>query len=59
VVTVAPMAKKDAVSKRLAEEIDFAKHIKNSKKGSPFASHRLSTHPPLYPPSGLKGPGPV
>jgi hypothetical protein len=30
-MTVAPMAKKDAVSKRLAEEIDRAKHIKNSK----------------------------
>jgi hypothetical protein len=37
-VTVAPMAKKDAVSKRLAEEIDFAKHIKNSKKDSPSFS---------------------
>ena len=32
------MAKKDAVSKRLAEEIDFAKHIKNSKKDSPSFS---------------------
>jgi hypothetical protein len=30
------MAKKDAVSKRLAEEIDFAKHIK--KKDSPSFS---------------------
>ena len=38
VVTVAPMAKKDAVSKRLAEEINFAKHIKNSKKDSPSFS---------------------
>ena len=37
-MTVAPMAKKDAVSKRLAEEIDFAKHIKNSKKDSPSSS---------------------
>ena len=37
-MTVAPMAKKDAVSKRLAEEIDFAKHIKNSKKDSPSFS---------------------
>ena len=37
-MTVAPMAKKDAVSKRLAEEIDRAKHIKNSKKGSPSSS---------------------
>ena len=34
-MTVAPMAKKDAVSKRLAEEIDFAKRIKNSSKNHP------------------------
>jgi hypothetical protein len=38
VVTVAPMAKKDAVSKRLAEEIAFAKRIKNRIKDPPSLS---------------------
>jgi hypothetical protein len=38
VVTVAPMAKKDAVSKRLAEEIALAKRIKNRIKDPPSLS---------------------
>ena len=38
VVTVAPMAKKDAVSKRLAEEIPLAKRIKERIKDSPSLS---------------------
>ena len=35
---MAPMAKKDAVSKRLAEEIAFAKRIKDSIKNPPSLS---------------------
>jgi hypothetical protein len=43
VVTVAPMAKKDAVSKRLAEEIALAKRFKETKDLPPSSLLDLAT----------------